>query len=83
MSFDRISKQRNQTGIIAQGARTLRDLVAVLRSAYCGSIGLEYSHVQDVNQVNWMRDRFEVEQPPWTLFTKQQRLTILERLAFR
>jgi 2-oxoglutarate dehydrogenase complex dehydrogenase (E1) component-like enzyme len=38
-----MSKQRNQTGVIAQGSRTLRDLIAVLKSAYCGSIGIECS----------------------------------------
>ena len=33
---------------------TLKDLVTALRSSYCGSIGLEYTHVQDIKQVMMM-----------------------------
>lgn len=37
----------------------LRDLIDNLKKAYCGSIGVEYMHIQDVDECNWIRERFE------------------------
>jgi 2-oxoglutarate dehydrogenase complex dehydrogenase (E1) component-like enzyme len=31
----------------------------VLKSAYCGGIGVEFMHIADMDQQNWIRDKFE------------------------
>ena len=41
---------------------TLRDVLRVLRDAYCRTIGIEYMHMQDPEQRRWIQDRVEI--PP-------------------
>ena len=38
---------------------TLRELLAALKQTYCGSVGIEYMHIQDTNIRNWLKDRIE------------------------
>jgi len=40
----------------------LRDLVAALQNAYCGKVGIEYMHIPDRGQCNWIRDQIELRQ---------------------
>jgi 2-oxoglutarate dehydrogenase E1 component len=37
----------------------LGELIEAYRNAYCGKIGVEYMHIIDREQCNWIRDRFE------------------------
>lgn len=37
----------------------LRELIDSLKNAYCGKIGVEYMHIQDREEQNWIRNRFE------------------------
>ena len=38
---------------------TVSEVVAAARAAYCGSVGIEYMHIQDPNERSWIRERFE------------------------
>jgi 2-oxoglutarate dehydrogenase E1 component len=38
---------------------TLRDLVAHLQRTYCGPVGVEYLHIDDIQVRNWLCDRME------------------------
>ena len=38
---------------------TLRQIVARLRRAYCGSLGVEFMNIQDMNQKLWLQSRLE------------------------
>ena len=38
---------------------TLRALLAILRKTYCGTIGVEYMHIQDRKIRQWLQDRME------------------------
>ncbi|WCT74078.1 2-oxoglutarate dehydrogenase E1 component [Sphingomonas naphthae] len=38
---------------------TLRQLVGTLRANYCGHVGLEYMHIQDVEERRFLQERFE------------------------
>jgi 2-oxoglutarate dehydrogenase E1 component len=38
---------------------TLREIVQVLRSTYCGSTGVEFMHIQDPAERQWLIDRME------------------------
>lgn len=58
----------------------LRDIVAILKANYCGSIGYEYGHIADAKQRRWLRTRLEqpVGHDP---FSVQQKKHILNRLS--
>lgn len=38
---------------------TLRQLVSHLHKIYCGHIGLEFMHIQDLGQKEWLQDKME------------------------
>jgi 2-oxoglutarate dehydrogenase E1 component len=38
---------------------TLRDLIARLRATYCETIGVEYLHIQDKEQRQWLQEQME------------------------
>jgi 2-oxoglutarate dehydrogenase E1 component len=42
---------------------TLRQIVKVLRETYCGSIGVEFMHIQSPEQKTWIQRR--IEGAPW------------------
>lgn len=65
-----------------QSTMTLRDIIRRLGEVYCGSLGLEYMHIVDRKQCDWIRERFE---KPWKDgerfgFSKMDKRLILERL---
>jgi len=43
--------------------RTLREVLARLREAYCGAIGYEFMHIPDRARCNWIRERVETAEP--------------------
>ena len=38
---------------------TVREVVAILRANYCGPVGLEYMHINDVEERRFLQDRME------------------------
>ncbi len=58
---------------------TPRQIMQRVRETYCGSIGVEYMHIQDPAQKAWIQERIEGHN--WTDFTITGRRTILERLT--
>ena len=59
---------------------TLRQVLQNLKKTYCGTLGVEYMHIQSQEKQNWVRD--QVENPKWMKFSKQKRMHIYERLCF-
>ena len=59
---------------------TLADIIKTLRNIYCGSIGIEYGHIPDRVQCDWIRKKFEL--PVQYRFTKEQKMVILDRLMW-
>ncbi len=57
--------------------KKLRDILGVLRDAYCRTIGVEYMHMQDPEQRAWIQARIErrYDKPP-----REEQLRILRRL---
>ncbi|HEX6829667.1 MAG TPA: 2-oxoglutarate dehydrogenase E1 component, partial [Burkholderiales bacterium] len=41
------------------GTMTLRELIKALRQTYCGTIGVEYMYIADVQQKRWIQSRLE------------------------
>ncbi|HNP64821.1 MAG TPA: 2-oxoglutarate dehydrogenase E1 component [Woeseiaceae bacterium] len=58
----------------------LRDILALLKSIYCGKIGAEFAHISKARERLWLRKRFEQGAASDTL-TDEERTDILERLT--
>lgn len=58
----------------------LRDLARDLKATYCGNIGLEFMHIHDMEQRNWLQSKQEkwIEQP---LFSKDEKINLLKELT--
>src|SRR5437868_5224517 len=48
-------------GLAGRESAPLRDILDILRRAYCGKVGTEYRHIQSKEQKVWLRDRIRVE----------------------
>ncbi len=49
--------------VLGRETATLREIVGVLRQTYCGSVAVEFMHIQDPKQKAWIQRR--VEGAPW------------------
>lgn len=61
------------------GERTLREILTILKRTYCGTIGVEYMHIQNFTIRRWIRDKVELSrnQPQFSSQTKRR---ILNRI---
>jgi len=59
----------------------LRDIIDALRETYCGSVGVEYLHIQDSRIRKWLQERMEpnLNQPS---YTRERKLRILKHLYY-
>ncbi len=46
-------------GTLGMEWATIREIVNILRANYCGSVGLEYMHISDVEERRFLQDRME------------------------
>ncbi len=46
-------------GFAGEKIMQLREILGVLREAYCRTVGIEYMHIQDPEQRAWLQDRVE------------------------
>ncbi len=67
-------------GAGGQAQMKLRDLVALLKATYTGSIGAEFMHITDVEQRRWVYERLERAGGDFKR-TDDQKQRILERLT--
>ena len=66
-------------GVLGKQYATMREIHTSLRQTYCGSIGVEYMHIQDPEQKAWLQERIEgIENK--TEFTVNGRIAIYDRL---
>jgi len=56
---------------------TLRKILGILRDSYCRTVGIEYMHIQDPEQREWIQERVEV---PYEKVLPDEQLRILRRL---
>ncbi len=58
---------------------SLRDILDIVRTTYCGTIGAEYMHIVETSQKRWIQQRLEVcrAKPD---FDADKRRTLLERV---
>ncbi|MFM8599893.1 MAG: multifunctional oxoglutarate decarboxylase/oxoglutarate dehydrogenase thiamine pyrophosphate-binding subunit/dihydrolipoyllysine-residue succinyltransferase subunit, partial [Mycobacterium sp.] len=48
-------------GFAGKQHKKLRDVLSVLRDAYCRHIGVEYTHILEPEQQKWLQERIEVK----------------------
>jgi len=66
--------------VLGRESATLREISNILRETYCGSIGVEFMHIQDPDQKSWIQRR--VEGAPWKhAFDRTARRKILQQLT--
>ncbi|HWL37305.1 MAG TPA: multifunctional oxoglutarate decarboxylase/oxoglutarate dehydrogenase thiamine pyrophosphate-binding subunit/dihydrolipoyllysine-residue succinyltransferase subunit [Frankiaceae bacterium] len=64
-------------GFAGQQTMKLREVLGVLRDSYCRTTGIEYMHIQDPAQRQWIQERVE---RPHEQVDRDEQLRILERL---
>jgi len=66
--------------VLGKEYATLREILAICRASYCGSIGVEFMHIQDPDQKSWIQRR--IEGAPWlTAFDPAAKKYILQELT--
>ncbi|KAE8591364.1 hypothetical protein XENTR_v10018425 [Xenopus tropicalis] len=58
---------------------SLREIIRRLENSYCQHIGLEFMFINDVEQCQWIRQKFET--PGIMKFTNEEKRTLLARLV--
>jgi 2-oxoglutarate dehydrogenase E1 component len=58
---------------------SLREILAALRETYCRSVGVEYMHVQDPGERQWLQERMEPRRNLPTL-SRDEKIRILKKL---
>jgi len=65
-------------GMFKPGA-TLSEVVNTLKTVYCGTLGIEYMHIGDLEKLNWIRTR--VEDPSFMRPSNEKLMEIFKDLA--
>jgi 2-oxoglutarate dehydrogenase E1 component len=66
--------------VLGRETATLREIVRILRDTYCGSIAVEFMHIQDPEQKSWIQRK--VEGAPWRIaFDATAKRRILQQLT--
>src|SRR5262249_38511526 len=66
-------------GFLGRERATLHEIVAIPRATYCGTIGVEYMHIQVQAERAWVQERFEKRSRP--ALAASLRKQILETLT--
>ncbi|OLO78240.1 multifunctional oxoglutarate decarboxylase/oxoglutarate dehydrogenase thiamine pyrophosphate-binding subunit/dihydrolipoyllysine-residue succinyltransferase subunit [Actinomyces oris] len=64
-------------GLGGRDRATLREILRMLRDAYCRTVGVEYMHIQDPAQRAWWQERLEHD---WEDIADEERRRILTKL---
>ncbi len=60
-------------GLLGRQRASLREIIAALRETYCGTIGIEYMHIQDPTEKAWIQEKFEKRQSRCALSGESKR----------
>ena len=72
-----LDREYATNGIAGKTTLKLGEILGILRDAYCRTTGIEYMHMQDPDEKQWLRDRLE-RPPPAT--SRDEKVRILRRL---
>ena len=62
-----------------QQRATLREILSTLKETYCRSVGVEFMHISDPDERQWLKERMEPKRNRLELSSEQQ-LAVLEKL---
>jgi 2-oxoglutarate dehydrogenase E1 component len=74
-----MDKTFNTGSLFAADEITLREIIHIIKTTYCGSIGAEYMHINETEQKRWIQKYLE-EPLANPNFDKEQRIRILDRV---
>ena len=66
-------------GVLGFQSASIRQIVEVLRANYCGTVGLEYMHINDLEERKFLQERMEGKDAAIT-FTPEGKRSILEKV---
>ena len=71
--------ESNGLGAAAAGRDrlALREILGLMRDAYCRTLGVDYTHILDPDEKRWIREQVESPQPA---FSREEKVRILDRL---
>ncbi|MDZ5084771.1 multifunctional oxoglutarate decarboxylase/oxoglutarate dehydrogenase thiamine pyrophosphate-binding subunit/dihydrolipoyllysine-residue succinyltransferase subunit [Mycolicibacterium parafortuitum] len=56
-----LDREFKVNGFAGQQQKKLRDVLGLLRDAYCRHVGVEYTHILEPEQQKWLEERIEVK----------------------
>jgi 2-oxoglutarate dehydrogenase E1 component len=77
---DDLDKEVFIDGVFGINTISIRKLIEILEKNYCGKIGIQFMHIQDKEQRDWIMDKIENVKPK-DIFTDKGKQAILERLT--
>lgn len=66
-------------GLAGKRSATLREILDILHETYCESIGVEYRHIQDPDEKNWLQTQMESSRNKGN-FTLEEKMLMLNKL---
>ncbi|KAK0221675.1 2-oxoglutarate dehydrogenase E1 component [Armillaria fumosa] len=63
-----------------QKTMKLDEIIKLLKRIYCGAVGIQYVHIPDKENCDWIRERVEIPKP-WN-YTVDEKRMILDRLIW-
>jgi 2-oxoglutarate decarboxylase len=75
-----LSREFDTGGLGGIKRAPLRDIVTMLRDTYCGRIGVEFMHIQELDKKAWVRDRFETVYNN-AKYKKEEKVRVLRKLV--
>jgi 2-oxoglutarate dehydrogenase E1 component len=68
-------------GLAGRESASLRDILDILRRAYCGKVGIEYRHIQSKEQKVWLREQILVHFVQPRAIAAEIKKKLLEKLV--
>ncbi|MDO9586761.1 MAG: thiamine pyrophosphate-dependent enzyme, partial [Brevundimonas sp.] len=67
-------------GVLGFQTGTIREVLALLKRTYCGTLGIQFMHIAEPEEKNWLQARFEgSDKFEQNAFTKAGKLAILNK----
>lgn len=66
-------------GVLGFETASLRQIITRLQSVYCGTVGVEFMHIQSPEEKHWLQTRIEAGDLN-SAYEKPKKLKILQRL---
>lgn len=75
-----LSREFDTGGLGGIKRAPLRDILTMLRDTYCGRIGVEFMHIQELDKKAWVKDKFETFYNN-AKYSKDEKVRVLRKLV--